>query len=513
MDLVFKKLLFEKDPVTMKSRYSVWFLALFWVALSSFVAVAQVPSREGRWVPSFMTANPSAEIPMLLSDTSRNSILVPDRTTKSIFFVDPATERVVCQMAVGGKILDMAFSKDSQQRFLALTLEEGGIAIFDLTKPTGAMYLRTLQLPETLKEFRPISLAFLGDGSLAVSLAPKTVSGSYYPPLYRLHAGTGEVLNAYGAGFFYQGALVRSSNDGRELYVGERVGSPFSINRLVLDASYNVTKSLRTQHDEMGANLHDFVVVGQRFYIASGSPYSIQEVDKETMRLIGTITTSPYPHAVAASSDAKQVYSTSYDWLSRLLYRIPTTSAEGGTYQLTRIPGDDYEFKNYSTAAARGLAVSPDGKKVFVVMGVTSQVYFGSRVQVIDTGITPPVPPTATAAPTSTATPTPTPTAIATSTVTPTQTPTPSPVGTSSPTTRTGYAVGGRAFIRWIFGSQAESSQCVKRLLATGSECRKPGSLRRGPISVPDTTYMSRPSSCVCLPSRGDYKIPWRRGN
>ena len=136
---------------------------------------------------------------------------------------------------------------------------------------------------------------------------------------------------------------------------------------------------LKMIHGSIGSNLRDFAIslAEDKVYLACGAPYKIQEVQLSTMEPLRDFTTGAYPTAVALDQ-AREVL---------IGVRAYASNSEDDMFQFDLNSGGLVESFKYidhpqfdSDGQSRGVTISRDGIKAFVITG--DSYYFDPHMQI-----------------------------------------------------------------------------------------------------------------------------------
>ncbi len=322
------------------------------------------------------------------ADPSRNLVYVIDQTNARVVAIDTGLGQVSAATAldttpaptpspagVANQIGQMAVSLDGTLLYVALTTQQE-IQVFSL--PTLAP-LATLPV-----NFNPVSLATGVSGRLFAS------STDGWGNLREVNPNSGATVTTFNKGSnqsFYEDALLRTNVAGTLLYAAETglSGSSETIYQ------YNIGsggETLQNTYQCPMENLQDFGIdeTQNRIYTMNGGVYGVGVTDMTT----GTDTTvwpfgSSYGAAVTFLSGDSVIYGASGDPYAGNIRKFNRTD---GTPL-----GDFVVGKNGSPIAARGIAITPNGRILYVRTNSNAGSYIGIIGATSITVTNPPPPP------------------------------------------------------------------------------------------------------------------------
>jgi DNA-binding beta-propeller fold protein YncE len=290
----------------------------------------------------------SQDITAILADPVRNRIYYADGTTNKIFIIQAATESIIGTIALQQKPVAIDISKDGAMMAIA----HGNISLVDLD---------TLQTVSVFNINKTVmDVAFDHAGRLYATTADD--SGK----IHIVDSVSGAIIFSFAPhGSIYQGALVETDQTGNFLYAAERGLSPASTYKYDISGSTPVFLA-EDDHGAIGGNLKDITVHpnGSYIYLACGAPYSIQEVNAETIDVVNLFAIGAYPSAVAVNRAGTVIYAGTYGSSDNTyLYKFDfSTKSQAAKIPLLELSGD-------ADILARGIAIDRTGSKVFAVTG------------------------------------------------------------------------------------------------------------------------------------------------
>jgi hypothetical protein len=326
--------------------------------LFSGLCYVQTASAATHWIEGTQ----SKQILSILADPQRSRVYYGDADTNQIVVLDSEGESVISKIQLTGKPLMMDISKDGKKLAVACT----GLAIIDL---------ETYQVTQLPVSVAIASVAFDFAGQLYVTTTDS------WGKIHKIDSTTGGDLLSFGPGTaltnsIYQSAIVKTDNTGTFLYVGERGLSPASLYKFDIRGTAPIFLA-EDQHGAIGSNLQDLVIHknGASVYLACGAPYEIQEINSETITRVNSLSTGPYPNAVAIDPTGLIAYASAntqnvlfkFDLSTKLLLRSETLLAKQAN----------------DGPQAMGLAVDRTGTKVFIIHGYPYGTDSHFQIQVV----------------------------------------------------------------------------------------------------------------------------------
>ncbi|MDD5260331.1 MAG: S8 family serine peptidase [Methylacidiphilales bacterium] len=296
------------------------------------------------------------------ADTARNLVYVIDRTDHRVLEIDTALGQLTAYAslddgAVGGNSPSvtgqLAVSLDGTRLYVALTAAQK-IQVFSLPDLSPLVSLPL--------DFSPYGLACGVNGRLYAS------STDYWGKIREVNTSNGLDIQSFDKGGnqqFYKQALLRTSQYGTNLYVGETglytVGGPGYIYQ------YNIsggTASLLQTFPFVQVYLNDFAVDEQqnRMYTLNGGIYGVEVTDMLTGDY-GNVYPfgSAYGEAVAFLPNDSVIYGASGDPYSGNIRKF--NRADGTTL------GDYVVGTNGKPVSPRGIAITPNGNILYIKAG------------------------------------------------------------------------------------------------------------------------------------------------
>jgi len=322
------------------------------------------------------------------ADPSRNLVYVIDTTNDRVVAVDTGLGQVSAATALdttpgpnpptnGAKnqIGQLAVSLDGTRLYVALTTQQE-IQVFSLPSLSP---LTTLPV-----NFSPVSLATGVSGRLFAS------STDGWGNLREVNPNSGSTVTTFNKGsnqLFYGGALLRTNVAGTQLYAAETGLSGAVETIYKYDISSGGETLLSTYSCPM-ANLQDFGIdeVQNRIYTLNGGVYGVGVTDMTA----GTYNTvwpfgSSYGAAVTFLPNDSVIYGASGDPYNGNIRKFNRTD---GTVLTDFVVG-----KNGSPIAARGIAITPNGRILYVRTNYGGGAYIGLIGATSLTIANPPPPP------------------------------------------------------------------------------------------------------------------------
>lgn len=290
------------------------------------------------------TATLSYQLGEIIADPARNLVYMVDKTNSRILCFNTDTNNITAAVPLAGTpgAGHMEISADHTRLYVALT---------------GARKLQVFRLPELTQadvvdvNFDIHSIALGVDGNIYAS---STDNSGY---LRKVDPLTGEVLASFNKGYgFYPGAIVRISPDRSRLFAFE-VGLSGSGEC----PEWDILKTppvLTASHSFSLANTMDLRVDERyrRLYFASGGVYGIgvTEMDSGLANILWPNNVPAHGRGVAFLPDSRFAYGLSSGSITRF---NRANGARVGRFDVATTTND---------AAGRGLAITPNGRMVFV---------------------------------------------------------------------------------------------------------------------------------------------------
>jgi DNA-binding beta-propeller fold protein YncE len=313
----------------------------------------------------------SSRITMLLADPLTDTVYVADAGNRRVVAINTRQQAPLQEVNTRTEILDIAIGK-GRHRKLAIAAGTSGIQLLDLEEDRPGVrnhWVRSLTLPPEMSRRSVVSVAFDGTGNLFASVAGRD-HNDHYGKVYWLDGTTGALIREFGSGpelanLMHSGSLLRTNATGTALFVGGRSLSPLTLDRFNIAARSLTHVASRATHGEFGGNLQDLCASGGRgdVLLAAGGPYVAQRIDPQTVRRVAQYPVGAYPSAVTGRGN--RVFATSTSALTVQIFDRESGARQ--TLAAVELP----EVRNQKLLA-RGLAVSRNGRKVYVVVGSDS---------------------------------------------------------------------------------------------------------------------------------------------